>query len=460
MLYRKMNKNIEDSLLSWSILIYMPYANDLSSCAEPIIASISTGMQQGTSVENKLGKVSVYLQRKCRGQAAMRRDFWDSSFCAKQSYCNHISDWAEPSSHNSSSVITFSNFLNWVGTTGLNSSNYLIIILGHGGSILEICPDEDFSSWLSLEDAAIALHSFNLLVKNNLRMLFLQNCCKSSLSAIHSLRSLSAVHVLASPTILAAPNEYYCSLIQSLFVNPNCTALELSARIVGYEPSENYGILACFRINNFLQFLESLNIFFSLRFKLYSDTADSPCIEEILLQLREYINIYHTGKISDRYVDLIGFCKVLHDKAVQVSIDSKEIALLQDSYNAVLNHFKDFAVFVSVSSSFAVKNWCGLSMYFPFGCHSTSLPKSAVAYPFSGLHEPDVQRSLQPLLAIVPTLAALFDLFKSREMQYKEEFEAAVSRYRELSPPSISKGVSVWVSPWMRQQMENSDVNT
>jgi hypothetical protein len=71
-----------------------------------------------------------------------------------------------------------------------------------------------------------------------------------------------------------------------------------------------------------------------------------------------------------------------------------------------------------------------------------------------------VQRSLQPLLAIVPTLAALFDLFKSREMRYKEEFEAAVSRYRELSPPSISKGVSVWVSPWMRQQMENSDVNT
>ena len=448
----------------WSILIYMPYANDLSMCTEPIIASISGGMQLGACERNKMSKVSVYLQRKCRGQAGMRRDVWDSSPHKEESVCNHITDWAEPSSHNSSSAKTFSNFLNWVGTMpGLNTSNYLIIILGHGGSILEICPDEDFSSWLSLEDAAIALQSFNILIKNRLKMLFLQNCCKSSLSAVCSLSSLSNVHVLASQTILAAPNEYYCSLIRSLFINPKCDMTELSARIVEYEPSESYGVLSCFCINNILPFQEALDTFLShCATFLYSRVkSDSNYVEELLLQLRVYTITYYTGKISDRYVDLIGLCKVLHDKAIQDSIDSEWSSLVHDSFLSVLLHFKAFALFTSVSSStcFASDNWCGLSMYFPFGCHSPTLPRSIVPYPFSGLHQPDVQISLQPVLASVPAFVALFDLFAPHETGKKSDFEAAIAKIA-LSSPSSSGGVgSVWVSPWMRRQMENENAD-
>jgi uncharacterized membrane protein YgcG len=109
-------------------------------------------------------------------------------------------------------------------------------------------------------------------------------------------------------------------------------------------------------------------------------------------------------------------------------------------------------------------------MYFPFGCHSTSLPQSTVSYPFSGLHQPDVQLSLQPVLERVPAFVTLFDLFASHEMRKKSDFEAAVSKIALSTPSSSSSSggsgggsgggsSSVWVSPWMRRQMEKADAN-
>jgi hypothetical protein len=243
--------------------------------------------------------------------------------------------------------------------------------------------------------------------------------------------------------------------------------VELSARIVEYEPSESYGVFACFCINNILPFLESLATFLSHCSTFFNGSvkSDSKCIEDLLFQLRFYTTTYYTGKISDRYVDLIGLCKVLHDKAVRDSIDSEWTSLVHDSFLSVLLHFNEFALFTSVSSTCASGDWCGLSMYFPFGCHSTSLPQSIVSYPFSGLHQPDVQFSLQPVLDRVPAFVALFDIFASHEMGKKSDFEAAVSKIALSAPSSSSSGGggggggSVWVSPWMRRQMEEADAN-
>ena len=95
------------------------------------------------------------------------------------------------------------------------------MILGHGGSVLQICPDEspsdqeekdaDGLAWMSINDISSHVSLFSRQLRERqkfLRLLYLQSCCRASVNILESFivkesyASLSDVFVLAAQTIL------------------------------------------------------------------------------------------------------------------------------------------------------------------------------------------------------------------------------------------------------------------
>lgn len=375
-----------------------------------------------------------------------------------------------PDSQNSASVETFRNFL-LSGKSGFR--NYLVVILGHGGRIHEICPDEyptnehgQEALWMNTMEIAEALHIFNMSkCDGRLRLIFLQNCCKSSLSVIQNFSMLSSVFVLASQTILSAPNHYYIPLLKSLFANPTPSGLEVAKRIVGFEPDSGYSVMGGMEMGYYKAFSMSFNNFLGHVLAALSSVRFSPEFpsSEILMSLRVWMMSYFSGGTIDRFVDLMGLASILYEhvvtkaKQVEVELDciQRESLLtllgpqsvpspplilapicnfdmhdLHESWRSLNQAISAFIPLRAVSPRSAYPTFCGLNVYFPFGLHGNGTAsksssngqvepcpqgqvKGARGFPFSTLA--DVEPQLDHLFQEVPHLHRLFDLFREEE---------------------------------------------
>jgi hypothetical protein len=212
-------------MASWACLYYMPYANSLTSCSADILEGLHNGFRLGSCSINKRAEVAVAVQSKARGNTHMTRHVWQDNVSKQQTQV--------PDSLASSSIVTFEQFLEWASNTFPSALNFTLTILGHGGRVHQVSPDEDPGyggvdadglQWMDIADIGPALARFNARVTDRLRLVFLQNCCKSTIEVLSFLQANGlSLYVMASQTVLGAPNTYYAPLIQSLFTQPDCS---------------------------------------------------------------------------------------------------------------------------------------------------------------------------------------------------------------------------------------------
>jgi hypothetical protein len=161
------------------------------------------------------------MQSKQRGDVTMTRRVWDTSRSAAANADPQMADddkadalpqmrytcvGAGPEARDSSSVATFQAFLAWAHSTAPHIQSWCIVMLGHGGGVLDICPDEHASgtSWMSVTEVAEALSQW----QPHVELLFLQNCCKSSVASLMPFSTLPKLHILAAQTILGTVSRF------------------------------------------------------------------------------------------------------------------------------------------------------------------------------------------------------------------------------------------------------------
>ncbi|HEY9295024.1 MAG TPA: clostripain-related cysteine peptidase, partial [Phormidium sp.] len=289
----KPRKNYDYILLYW-----MPYDNNLSRFGQPIIEMLSKGVQSD--------KVLVIVQSDLSNAKQLSRNI-----ITKGNINVQYLETADSSSEN-----VLNDYLSWA-LSQFQAKHWVIVFLGHGGSLMEISPDNNPNSssisssepkWMNLQRISEVLSKFNRAVNGRLELLFFQNCNRGNIEVHYTFQNL-AKYTLSSQIILAAPNYYYESLLNHLSYYPNLDGGQIAKKIMDFEPSGMYHSLTLTKNHYFHQLSEKLNpVIDSI---LRANTAavkiqiNSALFPKKSNSEKSVIEIYRSG--GETFVDLANF---------------------------------------------------------------------------------------------------------------------------------------------------------
>lgn len=189
------------SFHKWVVLYWMPYDNDLARFGEPIVEMLARGTNNS--------EIAVVVQSDYWGDPQMRR---------RQIVDGAITE-IDVIGEDSSDASAFSAYLDWANQN-FEAEHWAIIVVGHGGKINEISPDDhkiyrQALTWMSVDQFTDAVSTFNQSVDRRVELLFFQNCNKASLEVVYEARNC-ARYTLASQLNLGAPNYYYEGFLHRL----------------------------------------------------------------------------------------------------------------------------------------------------------------------------------------------------------------------------------------------------
>jgi hypothetical protein len=185
----------------WVVLYWMPYDNDLVTFGEPILEMLVNGTKQS--------EVTVVVQS----------DYWKNPKMRRRQMINGNTQEIYIAGKDSSSISAFSEYLDWANQT-FEAEHWVVIILGHGGKINEISPDDRISprqirTWMRVDQMVNAIKNFNQSTNGCVEILYFQNCNKATLEVAYEARDC-ARYTLASQLNLGAPNYYYKGFLNQL----------------------------------------------------------------------------------------------------------------------------------------------------------------------------------------------------------------------------------------------------
>ncbi|MEG4839353.1 clostripain-related cysteine peptidase [Microcoleus sp. B9-D4] len=231
----------------WILLYWMPYDNNLSRFGQPIIQMLSKGV--------KNDKILVVVQSDFSGSAQVSR-----SIISQGKVDTQYLETAD-----SSSAEVLSEYLTWAQSK-FQAKRWAIVFLGHGGTLMEISPDEHPTSpliseirWMNIQKINQVIFNFNQSVKGNLELLFFQNCNKGNIEVHHTFQN-TAKYTLSSQLQLGVPNYYYEQLLSDLSDYPDIDGSQLAQKIMDYEPHNMYHSLTLTNNHYFRYFPEKVNV--------------------------------------------------------------------------------------------------------------------------------------------------------------------------------------------------------
>ncbi|MGK7886851.1 MAG: clostripain-related cysteine peptidase [Crocosphaera sp.] len=317
----------------WGVVYWMPYDNDLMLFGEPIIKMLTVGTEKT--------KVLVTIQSDYFGESKMRR--------------RTIIDGTIEETHimkdNSSDISTFSEYLDWVYRS-FYAEYWAIIIVGHGGKLNEISPDDhgigcQKRTWMKIDEFAEAVAAFNKKLHKKIELLYFQNCNKSTLEVIYETQECSR-YTLASQFLLGAPNYYYERFLKNL--ENIKSGLDAGRLIIESERSDMYYSLTL--VTN--QYLKQIPLKFS------------KVIESLLYIDRKQINVLNLPIFyyaDERYCDILTWLKYFsHQTALT---DFSDFANFIQSNVIVIHNTNGQLDLQDYLISKNPKNFCGINLYFP-----------------------------------------------------------------------------------------------
>lgn len=321
---------------SWVILYWMPYDNNLVIFGEQIVQMLTRA--------TKRSKAAVVVQSDYFGDKKMRR---------RNLIEGNIQEM-EIAGEDSSDISAFSEYLDWANRT-FEADRWAIIIVGHGGKINEISPDEHGVSrqkvtWMPIDKLANAVTNFNRATEGRVELLFFQNCNKATLEVIYEARNC-ARYTLASQRLLGAPNYYYYGFLKKLN-NSLLSGRDAAIAITEFERDDMYHTLTL------LDNREVENIPSKLSPLIAGIMSDRlPTIERSALLPFHYFD--------EQYCDLLNLLKYLSKNSDRSENLFNEFAEFLQSN--VISYYKKGGTLYE-RDEFKPKNLdklCGLSLYLP-----------------------------------------------------------------------------------------------
>lgn len=227
----------------WGFALYLPYDNDLSLAAAPILKDL-----RETSHKN----AAVAAQVDLPGPGGMmRHDFTESAEAVKTL-----------PSDDSASENQAAAFFEWFVRTHPCKA-YVFAVLGHGGKLDEICLDG--GRWMSGQALGHKLRDLRDRTKVDVRLLFLQQCGRASLENLYGSRG-AAEYLLASPVNIGSPNTYYKGLLEWFERTPaersaSAAATNDGAAVAAQiaEADKHYLVYACVKSSALMELPQRLN---------------------------------------------------------------------------------------------------------------------------------------------------------------------------------------------------------
>jgi hypothetical protein len=316
----KPRKNYDYILLYW-----MPYDNNLSRFGQPIIEMLSKGVQSD--------KVLVLVQSDLSNAKQLSRNI-----ITKGNINVQYLETADSSSEN-----VLNDYLSWA-LSQFQAKRWVIVFLGHGGSLMKISPDNNPNSssssssepkWMELPRISEVLSKFNQAVKGRLELLFFQNCNRGNIEVHYTFQNI-AKYTLSSQIVLAAPNYYYESLLNHLSYYPNLDGGQIAKKIIDFEPSDMYHSLTLTKNHYFHQLPEKLNPVIDSILRANTDAVkiqiNSALFPKKSNSEKSLIDIYRSN--GESFVDLANFI-------LEITIVSGADVT---ACNRFLNYFKSFLI--------------------------------------------------------------------------------------------------------------------
>lgn len=272
----------------WIFLYWMPYDNDLSRYGTPIINMIAKGVQS----ENIL--------------VVVESDFWNASQLSRSVITKGKITTQALDTANSASEEVFADYLNWAQSQ-FEAERWAIVVLGHGGHLDEISPDENAGSglvgtqWMNIKKLSDAIANFNQRINDRVELFFFQNCNKGTIEVHYTLHK-AAKYTLSSQDLLGAPNYYYESLFRYIGNHPELDGEQLARKIREFEASNMYYSYTVTNNHLFSKIPKKLNSFI--------DSILATNIKSINLDKNQ---IY--GYWNEQYIDLVGVFQAITEQA-------------------------------------------------------------------------------------------------------------------------------------------------
>ena len=327
----------KDKIYDWIFLYWMPYDNNLSKFGTPIFEMLAKGIQSDN--------VLVVIQSNFSGVKQISRNLFLLDDIVTQKL----------EATDSSSEKVFAEYLRWANSQ-FQAKKWAVVILGHGGRLDEISPDEHPLSeaepktkWMNIQKLSTVLERFNSEVDKRIELFFFQNCNKGTLEANYTFRN-TAKYTLSSQLILGAPNYYYEPLLKFLGRNPEINGGQLAEKIMEFEPSDMYYSFTC--VNN--------NAIHSLpdKFNSLINSIISSNIKAIKLN---ELKIYYY--MNEQFVDVVSFLKTI----------TKQSGVQEQEYNEFANFFNYSLIkknqkngtLIDPDSRKEYQNFSGLGIFLP-----------------------------------------------------------------------------------------------
>jgi Clostripain family len=283
----------------WAFLYWLPYDNDLSRFAEPVLEQLQRGAANSSTL--------VAVQVDTPHLASMQRMVFTRAGARATT----------APGHDSSSAEELAQFLEW-GALAVPAENYVIAVLGHGGNLWDLSPDQRTQGWMRVDALAAAIDRFKSAIGAKPALLYLQNCNKGTIETYYALRDCAHV-TLASQAVLGAPNFYSERLLASLSGDNTATSMEVAKRIVAFERADMLATLVA--TDNIM--LDEL----PQRLKPLLEAVRASGLRE--WQPGDLITYAYPDAKGELHVDLIGL-----------------LAALSSRFDAVRPHYMEFSTWL------------------------------------------------------------------------------------------------------------------
>ncbi|MEM8638905.1 MAG: clostripain-related cysteine peptidase [Cyanobacteria bacterium P01_G01_bin.54] len=312
----------------------MPYDNNLVDAGEQIINLLARGTQ-GTEVA-----------------VAVQSDYWGDTTMRRRQLFNGTIQEIEVTGEDSSDVNALFEYLNWA-YQHWDAQHWAVIVVGHGGKINEVSPDDHRSThqartWMGVDQFSKAVSRFNKLTDNRVELLFLQNCNKATLEVIYEARNC-ARYTLASQLRLGAPNYYYGGFLNRLN-DPSVAGQEAAIAIMESEHPSMFHALTL--VDN-----QSTQLIPQKLSEVLAEIANIELSQSKPSDLKAY---HYAGETQ---CDVLAFLNyfVQENRHVQ-----KLVAAFADFLkSSVITHYQTGGNLLGSSGSSDPEQLCGLGLYLP-----------------------------------------------------------------------------------------------
>ena len=324
------------SAYEWVVLYWMPYDNDLSPFGEPIVEMLTRGTRNSTTA------------------VVVQSDYWRDSQMRRRQIVNGTTHEIDITGEDSSAIPTFSTYLDWAYET-FEAQHWAVIVVGHGGKINEISPDDHGGTWqkrtwMRVDQFANVVSKFNQTTDGRVELLFFQNCHKATLEVVYEARNC-ARYTLASQLILGAPNYYYEGFLNHL-QNPSVGGREAAMAIMDSEWADMYHTLTLVDNQAVKSIPEKLS-------RVLQPILDSrvPVVRESTFPTYEYFGEQHCDALV-----LLGYFSKISGQGKNELTEFAEFLR-----SSVITHYKTGGKLYGrhIIRDSDMEDLCGLSLYLP-----------------------------------------------------------------------------------------------